>query len=179
MKISKYILLGGLIALGAISVNAQTNFSEWDKDGDNLIEKEEFTLKFQTEFFSAWAKESDERGIIEEGFFKQSYAGLDTDNDYLISDEEWLIGYNYFYDDYLVNEEIGMIDVNKNNKLEYEEYYDVIYNTNYFTDIDLDSDNYISEYELAEYAFNNWDTDDNGVISRYEFNAFKFYYLDV
>jgi Ca2+-binding EF-hand superfamily protein len=173
------LLLGSIIVLSGMSIQAQEIFSEWDEDGDNLLEKEEFTDKFRTEFYSAWAKKSDTRGIIEEGFFEQSYAGLDTDNDNLISDEEWLIGYNYFYDDYLVNEEIGFIDTNNNNKLEYQEYYDVIYNTNYFTDVDLDSDNYISEYELSEYVFNNWDFDNNGVISRYEFNSFKLYYLDV
>ena len=178
MRIIKYIL-GSLIVLGSISVEAQTNFSDWDRNGDNIIEKEEFTHRFQIEFYSAFAKQSDTRGIIKEGFFEKSFAGLDTDNDQFISDEEWLIGYNYFYDDYLVNEEIGTIDINKNNKLEYNEYYEAIYNTNYFTDIDLDSDNYISEYEMAEYAFKNWDIDGNGVLSRSEFDAFKLYYLDV
>ncbi len=168
-----------LIFLFGLGLQAQTTFPEWDKDGDKLIEKHEFTQKFRSEFFPAWADPFDEKGIIEEGFFKKSYAGLDTDNDNLLSDEEWLIGYNYFYDDYVIHEEIGMIDVNKDGKLEYNEYYDVIYNTEYFTDIDSDSDNYISEYELAEFAFNNWDIDGNGVLSKFEFNAFKFYYIDV
>ncbi len=46
-------------------------------------------------------------------------------------------------------------------------------------DVDLDSDNYISDNELAEYVFDNWDVDDNGVLSKYEWNSFNTYYLDV
>ncbi|MGM1057554.1 MAG: hypothetical protein ACQEWG_16835 [Bacteroidota bacterium] len=103
---------------------------------------------------------------------------MDTDNENFLSDEEWLIEYNYFYDDYLVQEEIGFVDVNNDGMIEYDEYYDVNYNTNYFT-VDLDSDNYISEHELAEFVFNNWDIDNNGVLSRYEWNSFKTYYFDV
>lgn len=156
MKITKYIL-AGILFLNAVNIKAQTNFSDWDRDGNNIIEKEEFTDKFQTEFYSAFAKKSDTRGILEEGFFEQSFAGLDTDNDNFISDEEWLISYNYFYKDYLDNGEIASLDLNKNNKLEYDEYYKAVNNSNYFNNIDLDADNYISEYEMAENAFNNWE----------------------
>lgn len=173
------IILSGFLILSTTSLFAQQNFEDWDKDDDYLIEKEEFKDKFTDEYFSAWSEGADPQGILEEGFFRESFAGLDTDNDGFLSDEEWLIGYNYFYEDYLVNEEIGFIDINKDGMIDYDEYYDVIYNTAYFTDVDLDDDNYISEYELAEYVFNNWDTDNNGVLSRYEWNSFKAYYLDV
>lgn len=176
MNYFKILLFTCLISLSGYT---QTTFSEWDKDDDNLIEEHEFELKFADEYYSFWSEDAEPKGIIEEGFFKESFAGLDADNDNYLSDEEWLVGYNYFYDDYIINEEFAYIDTDDDGRLEYDEYYDVIYNTNYFTDVDLDEDNYISEYELAEYVFNNWDTDDNGVISRYEFNAFKAYYLDV
>src|SRR6056297_1277158 len=173
------MILSGFLMLSTMCLFAQANFEDWDEDDDYLIEKEEFKDKFTDEYFSAWSEDAEPQGIIEEGFFKESFAGLDTDNDGFLSDEEWLVGYNYFYEDYLVNEEIGFVDVDDSGNIDYEEYYDVIYDTNYFTDVDLDNDNYISEYELAEYVFNNWDTDDNGVLSRYEWNSFKFYYLDV
>ncbi|WP_156877212.1 hypothetical protein [Salinimicrobium terrae] len=177
MKILQYILSSFLI-LCTTSVFAQQDFDTWDEDDDYLIEKEEFVDKFTSEYYSAWAEGADPQGVIEEGFFRESFAGLDTDNDGFLSDEEWLIGYNYFYDDYLVNE-IAFIDTDDDGLIDYDEYYEVIYDTDYFTDVDLDSDNYISEHELAEYVFNNWDTNDNGVLSRYEWNSFKLYYLDV
>jgi len=79
----------------------------------------------------------------------------------------------------MLNEDMDIVDVNNDGIVSYKEYYDVIYDTSYFTDIDLDSDNYISEYELAEFVFTNWDKNDNGVLSEYEFNRFKWYYLDV
>jgi len=166
-----------LISMSA--VNAQyTTFEDWDKDGDNLIERNEFTDVFAKEFFSVWNAD-DERGLIEEGFFKESYAGLDTDNDGFLTDEEWLVGFNYFYDDYVVEEEMGFVDMNDDGKISYDEYYDVIYDTEMFTDIDMDSDNYISEYELADYVFDNWDFNDSGALSRSEYNRFDWYYLDV
>lgn len=154
------------------------DFDHWDVDNDNVIERHEFTTEFVEEFYNSWDP-SNEKGIIEEGFFEESYAGLDTDNDKMLSDEEWLIGYNFFYDDYLVYEDINMLDSNENGGIEYEEYYNALYDTHFFTDIDLDKDNYISEYELANYVFENWDFNDSGMISRSEFNKFDWYYLDV
>lgn len=178
MKTLKLILSIFLVFF-ATSLFAQQDFDNWDKDDDDRIEKEEFTDVFVDEYYSAWAEGAEPAGIVEEGFFRESFAGLDTDNDNMLSDEEWLVGYNYFYEDYLVNEEIGFIDTDDNGMIDYDEYYEVIYDTDYFTDVDLDSDNYISEYELAEYVFDNWDVDDNGVLSKYEWNSFKIYYLDV
>lgn len=172
------IILSGFIILSNTVLFAQENFDDWDKDEDLVIEKEEFVDKFTKEYYSTWSEGAEPQGILEEGFFRESFAGLDTDNDGFLSDEEWLVGYNYFYDEYLV-EEVGFIDADNDGMIDFDEYYDVIYNTEYFTDVDLDSDNYISEHELAEYVFNNWDIDDNGVLSKYEWNSFKAYYLDV
>lgn len=163
----------------AFQVHSQdTEFSDWDEDGDGLIEKFEFADKFVDQYYSAWEGAQTE-GIIEEGFFQEAFAGLDTDNDNMLSDEEWLIGYNYFFEDYLVYEDIDLIDYDDDDMVDYEEFYDALYSTDFFTDADLDADNYISEYELAEYVFDNWDIDENGVISRSEFNRFDAYYLDV
>lgn len=159
-------------------IGQNTMFSDWDMDGDQVIERYEFATKFVTDYFNS-LDVTDERGLIEEGFFKESYAGLDTDNDNYLSDEEWLVGYNYYYDDYLIYEDVDFVDVDKDGKITYDEYYDALYDTAYFTDIDVDADNYISEYELAYYVFDNWDFDDSQTLSRSEFNQFDWYYYDV
>lgn len=170
------------VIFSAIILNptlAQNNeFANWDDDGDELIEREEFTSKFIDMYFSSWDADNT-RGLVEEGFFEKTYAGLDTDNDNMLSDEEWLIGYNYFYDDYLVYGDIGYADINGDGMVSYDEYYEVMYDTNFYTDTDLDGDNYISEYELANYVFENWDFDESGAISPFEFKRFDNYYLDV
>lgn len=168
------------IMLLAISfANAQnTTFDDWDADNDGLIERNEFTSVFVDEYFSVWNSD-DQQGLIEEGFFKESYAGLDTDNDGFLSDEEWLLGFNYFYDDYILEEEYAFVDVNNDGSISYNEFYDVIYDTEMFTDIDLDADNYITEYELANYVFENWDFNNSGALSKSEYNRFDWYYLDV
>ncbi|MFP8489203.1 hypothetical protein ACKGJO_08865 [Gracilimonas sp. Q87] len=161
------------------AITAQdTSFEDWDEDGDELIERHEFVDKFVDEYFQAWDPEN-EMGLIEEGFFRESFAGLDTDNDNFLSDEEWLIGYNYFYEDYIVYDDMAAIDSDGDGQVDYQEYYDALYESAYFTDIDLDADNYISEFELANYVFENWDTNDSGLINRSEFKQFDEYYLDV
>lgn len=179
MKYVKTIILVALFVGGTLSMFAQNSFKSWDSDKDGYLEKHEFTSKFMDKYFSMWSEDANKMGIIEEGFFKKSYAGLDTDNDRMLSDEEWLLGYNYFYNDYLVYKDVDIVDVNNDGTVSFKEYYDVIYDTHYFTDVDLDNDNYISEYELAEFVFNNWDKNDNGFLSKYEFDRFKQYYLDV
>ncbi len=176
MKYILLIIIGVLINSTALAQN--TSFEDWDQDDDGLIERHEFVDKFVDEYFQAWNPEN-EHGILEEGFFQESFAGLDTDGDRLLSDEEWLIGYNYFFRDYLVYDDIVSVDSDGDGQVEYVEYFDSLYETSYFTDIDLDSDNYISEFELANYVFDNWDTNDSGLINRSEFNQFDEYYLDI
>ena len=177
MNYLKYIII--VLFAGTFITQSQTKFTTWDTNKDYVLDMQEFTDQFTDEFFEFWSDEASAKGIIKEDFFKESYAGLDTDNDNMITDEEWLIGYNYYYDDYLVNEKFIELDVNNNNVLEYNEYYDVVYETEYFTDIDLDADNYISEDELAKFVFNNWDFNDNGLMSKYEFTKLRDYYLDI
>ena len=171
------LLIIAAFTLGAVHAQT-TTFDDWDKDDDGRIERYEFTSVFVKEYFPAWDAD-DDRGLIEEGFFRESYAGLDSDGDGFLSDEEWMIGFNYFYDDYVVYEDYDMVDLNEDGKITYDEYYDVMYDTEYFTDIDMDADNYISEYELADYVFENWDFNDSGTLSKSEFNRFDWYYLDV
>lgn len=181
MKMLNYKILSLLIVMvtSTICLNAQrTSFSDWDTDDDGLIERHEFISVFADEYFSLWEAD-DERGLVEEDFFRESYAGLDTDNDRLLSDEEWILGYNYLYKDYIIEEEYVYVDVNEDGQITYDEFYDVIYDTKMFTDIDVDGDNYISEYELADYVFDNWDFNDSGALSKSEFNRFDWYYLDV
>lgn len=177
-RILRSLFIVSILLFGVSAMAQDSSFSDWDVDDDGVVERYEFTSTFVDDYFPAWNPEN-EKGIIEEGFFKDSYAGLDTDNDGFLSDEEWLIGYNYFYKDYIVYDDVDFIDVNQDGKISYDEYYDALYETSYFTDIDLDEDNYISEYELADFVFNNWDFNDSGTLSRSEFNRFDWYYLDV
>jgi len=176
MKILFTTLFTFIFSFGLMAQDGM-DFANWDKDNDGLIERHEFTDNFTDKYFESWDP-TGEKGVIEEDFFKNTYAGLDTDNDHLLSDEEWLIGYNYYYNDYTVYDEVKYIDTNKDGQIEYNEYYDVLYDSKYFTDVDLDADNYISEHELADFVFGNWDTNDSGTIGRYEFTNFKAYYLD-
>ncbi len=177
-KITLFILSIFSFSLLIAQEKLNTTFSTWDSDADGLIEKHEFVETFVDKYFHVWGEENN-RGMLKENFFKKSYAGLDSDNDNYLSDEEWIIGYNYFYKDYVFDKETYIVDANGDGKIDYDEYYSVVYDTKYFSDIDFDQDNYISEYELAEYVFNNWDINDSGTLSTSEYSRFDWYYLDV
>ncbi len=166
------------ISTPLLLLSQNTMFSDWDLDNDQLIERHEFTTKFIEEYYPNW-EPANEQGIIEKEYYEGSYAALDTDNDNYLSDEEWLLGYNYFIDDYVIYDELGFVDTNEDGMVSYEEYYDALYDTPYFSDIDVDSNGHISEYELAYFVFDNWDFDDSQTLSRSEFNRFDWYYLDV
>ncbi len=162
----------------SLLTSQNTLFTDWDLDGDQLVERHEFTTKFITEYYPNW-EPADEKGIIENDYYENSYAALDTDNDNYLSDEEWLIGYNYFISDYVIYDDPDFVDTDEDGRVSYEEYHDALYDTPYFSDIDVDSDGYISEYELAYFVFDNWDFDNSQTLSRAEFNRFDWYYLDV
>jgi len=168
------------LSVSALTAQKNTTFTEWDSDNDNVIERYEFTAIFVNDYFNDWdIAKNNEEGLIEEDFFKRAYTGLDTDNDNYLSDEEWLIGYNYFFEDYVLFNDINFVDLNEDGNISYQEYYDVLYDTDFFTDIDVDNDEYISEYELANYAFERWDIDGSQTLSRSEFKRFDWYYLDL
>jgi hypothetical protein len=154
------------------------DFIDWDTDADGLIERQEFANKFVEDIFTNWDQQKDV-GMIEDDYFARSYLGLDSDGDNLLSDQEWMVGYNYFYDTYVVHSDMQIYDTNDNGFIDYAEYYDVLYDTPYYAEIDVDNDGFLSEYELAYYVFDEWDFDDSYTISRSEYNAFDWYYLDI
>lgn len=178
MKFYNTLIISLLFTSFAIADNPNLTFDDWDTDNDGLIEKHEFSQTFIENYYDAWDPEG-KQGIVEPGFFKKSYAGLDSDNDNILSDEEWMLGYNYFYDNFIVNDQMTYIDVNADGKVTYKEYYNVLYDTPFYSSVDTDHDNYISEHELAEYCFNNWDFNNSGTISEAEYSRFDWYYLDV
>ncbi len=153
------------------------NFDDFDLDNDGWVEKDEFKAVFIANYWDDWNPDDDEN-LDEDDFYTFTYAIIDVDDDELLTPEEWVYGYDYYYGDYLVDDFVAY-DVDGDGYLEYAEYYDVLYDTDFYATWDIDMDTYLSKAELAENVFELWDTNDTGLMSKSEFNNFKKYYDDI
>jgi hypothetical protein len=168
-----FTFLTCIIPIAAISAD----FGEWDLDKDGKLEKHEFTIKFVEEYFDALSPNST-TGMVEDDFFTSMYAAIDTDDNEKLSDAEWQMGYDFFVDKYVIYESAKPLDADGNGYITYQEFLDSMHDTRIYMDIDVDRDDKISEYELAEFIFESWDTNNSGVISKAEFNRYEDYYLE-
>lgn len=149
---------------------AQDTFSAWDKDNDGYIEKDEFIDTYVSAVYDDWdLTAEDELGM--DDFYVATFDIIDTDDDDILDEDEWDFGYDYYYGDYL-DDDYDLYDIDDDNDIDYTEYYDSLYDSDFFYDWDIDNDDFISEYELAEQVFENWDINDNGLLNRSEYLAF-------
>lgn len=153
------------------------NFADFDKDGDGLIERNEFVGVYTMHYVDGWNK-SDQGGLEDDDFYATIFSIIDVNDSDDIRADEWNTGYDLFHGDYLYDN-FAMYDVNNNGSIEYVEYYDALYDSDYFFSWDVDNDGYIDQYELANAVFENWDLNSNLVINRNEFNILDHYYLEM
>lgn len=173
----KRLILSLLLIIPFAAFAQDKDFSDFDKDGDGLIERYEFVDVFTANYVDDWDN-TDDAGLDDEDFYFTNYAILNIDNNDYIDVDEWRVGYDYFYGDYLFDD-YAMYDADGDGYLEYVEYYDALYDSDYYLSWDVDRDGYLDQYELAYAVFDNWDINDNLVLNRSEFNSFDMYYLDI
>lgn len=157
------------------SFTQDKDFSDFDEDGDGLIERFEFVDVFTDHYIDQWNNTDD--GLNNEGFYKKSFAVFNVNDDVYIDEDEWATGYTYFYGDY-VRDDFDLYDTDGDGFIEYAEYYDAMYDSEYFALWDLDNDGFLTKYELANAIFDNWDINNNALINKSEFKMFDSYYLD-
>jgi len=143
------------------------DFGDFDTNRDNMIQKTEFRSVFMDNYTDDW-NVRDDAGLDDEDFYTTTYYIIDRDNDNLLMKEEWDMGYNYYYGDYLTDD-FTMYDLNRDNYISHEEYVTSLRDTDYFLMWDVDRNQYLSESELADRVFEIWDTNDDGIMSQTEF----------
>lgn len=175
MKVKNFFI--AVFFFSTVALNAQDlSFKYFDKDGDSLVEKQEFRNVF-IEKYQRDLDNVDDRGLDDEDFYTISYNVLDLNNDNIIDPSEWENGYRYYYNKYLIND-LSLYDINKDNYLSYTEYLDALTDTDYFITWDIDRNTFLSEDELAEQVFETWDLNGNEVLSKTEFRKFNSFYKD-
>lgn len=152
-------------------------FNDWDKNKDAMISRSEFVDIFTYHYVDDWNIKDDEH-LDDEDFFVSSYGMWDTDNDEMLSEEEWLYGYDHYYGDYVVVDYLT-VDEDGDGFIQYTEFYDIFDDTDYYTVWDVDADGYLNEFELARMVFNNWDIDNTNFIEVDEYQEFDSLYLDI
>ena len=160
------------------SCNREKNltFSDWDKNNDSVIDHTEFTDVFTANYYDDWNMENDEY-LDDEDFYQVVYNVWDVDDDEQLTEEEWLLGYDYYYGNYVVTG-YKDIDVDDDEYIVFKEYYDAI-GPEFFLEWDLDNDGRLDQSELAQGIFARWDIDNSGVLEKDEYNSFDTYYLDI
>lgn len=169
------LLLITILLLPIVSFTQTRDFTDFDKDGDGLVERNEFVEVFTKHYVDAW-DQTEEGGLDDDDFYATIFAIIDQDDSDDIRADEWNTGFDLFHGDYLYDN-LAMYDVNDNGSIEYVEYYDALYDSDYFVSWDVDNDGYLDQYELANAVFENWDLNSNYVINRNEFNILDHYYL--
>ena len=172
----KFLLL--FLLLSVTSLYSQNmEFTDFDTDNDWWIEKNEFIDKFVKLYSEDWDNTNDTK-LDDEDFYLSTYMLIDKDNDDILDQEEWDFGFEEFFGEYITGN-FDMHDYDDDNIITYEEYFDSLYDTDYFLTWDVDKDTYLSQFELGEAVFENWDRNNNGVLGRGEFNGMDEYFLDI
>lgn len=174
------VLISAILAFLLIAgCNRETNldFYDFDKDESNTIERDEFVEVFTANFYDDWNK-TDDPYLDDEAFHQVVFDVWDVDDDDFMTRDEWTSGYDYYFGNYVVVD-YDDIDLNKDNYIVYDEYYNVIGDTDFFVEWDIDRDLNISEEELANGVFNRWDINNDGVLDLDEYVEFDSFYLDI
>lgn len=161
------ILITSIIVLLSISCEREKDltFSAFDKDNNGTIERAEFQEVFTANFYDDWNQNDDEY-LDDEDCYLSVYEIWDIDNDNLLSEDEWYLGYDYNYGDYIITD-YDAIDIDGDGFIEYSEYTGILDDSDLYLEWDIDASKYLTDKELANGVFNQWDLDkDNKLYQR-------------
>ncbi|MDX1652749.1 MAG: hypothetical protein R3277_09680 [Brumimicrobium sp.] len=178
-----------LIFIGLVQLSAAQNspsydsepdkvtFADFDTDGNEFIDEDEFEVTFTSEFHTDFGSEDDE-SLDDEDFYGFIYAYIDTSGNELVSKKEWKIIDQLFFANFLFKK-FDFYDTDDDNYLSFDEYIEAIYDVEGFDKWDINRDGFVDQNELAEAVFKSWDVDNNGVINRSEYSHIEKYFEDL
>ena len=153
------------------------SFKDWDQNQDNLISKIEFEQTFTQNYYQDW-NHNDDPYLDDEDFLRSVFYVWDENKDEKLNAEEWVLGYDYFYGDYIIDDFV-VVDTDKDGSIDYTEYKTIISPTNMYIDWDQDDNGLIEGNELAFGLFKIWDLDNSQYLELDEYGKFDKYYFDI
>ena len=161
----------GVLVTESITVftSSAAAFNELDANDDDMLNMTEIAGVYQDDF-DEW--DADDDGFInQEEFPDSAFALADADNDDGISEDEWNLGYDNFYNPY-IEDDFATFDADADGILSNDEWNDAFADTEWFGVYDADDDDMIAETEWDEGLFGDWDANDDESIDEDEFDLF-------
>lgn len=144
----------------------------YDLNEDLTLDLQEFSNTYANHFRFG---DSDGDGYLKrEEFYNIQFLNADSNWNTEISLEEWNEGYLRMFGNW-TDKDFSAYDEDKNGKLSGNEWIKVFQESEWFETYDTNSDNFITEQELNEGYFGDWDLNDDGKIDEDEFNNYRPY----
>lgn len=161
----------------ALSFAQTTDFNSADANRDGSLDRSEFNDSYY-DAFSEWDHNQD--GVVSDyELYETQFNRLDQNGDRNLSMEEWDRGYNDIYGDYLESNDFSRYDVDDNDNISSEEFYESFRNTDFFNSYDINRDGVLDRDEINEGVFSNMDKNQDGTLDRNEYDTYSsLYYND-
>jgi hypothetical protein len=153
-------------------------FTEWDTDKNNTIERSEFETNFVKYYISDKKDRNEENYLDKDQYYEFLYSVYDENDDALLNEEEWKFMHAHVFNDYLLNDDFTIYDLNEDKFLGYDEYNAVVENIEFFEDSDEDGNYYVSVSELANAVYDQWNMDGDRGLTKVEFDAFDRFFFN-
>lgn len=172
MKTKLFLTILGscAVSIAYSQIGSDQDFSNWDANNNNRIEKNEY--KLNSNLFDKWDEDKDNK-LSQREIGNEVYKLVDADSDGKIDSIEWnqamlLVNANK---DGNVNVKVSDWDTDRDTKVSKEEFDNNLNSA--FKKWDSNSDNGLSKTEFYNYSFGIMDLNNDGFIAETEFNSIK------
>ncbi|MEP6259931.1 MAG: EF-hand domain-containing protein [Gillisia sp.] len=142
----------------------------FDRNEDGTLDLEEFSETYPNYFQDIWDADGD--GYLDkEEFYNTHFINADYDWNNEISLGEWNEGHLRMFANW-TDKEFSVYDEDKNGKLSKEEWNKIFEASEWFETYDADSNNLVTQIELHNGFFNDWDLNNDGKIDEEEYNKY-------
>lgn len=161
-----------VIATETITVIMEGSFSSFDENNDGVLDENEVANTYQNNF-DAW--DADDDGVLSmEEFYSTTFFNTDADDDNLIDEDEWNVGYESMYSPY-IDDDFVAYDLDNDGFIEETEWNDAFADSVWFDTYDADGDTFITDAEWDTGLYNDWDVDNDGFINDDEYYLYSPY----
>jgi len=149
------------------------SFDGFDQNADGSLDRNEFSNSFPNNF-SNYDVDGDAM-LNEDEFNDANFRNADTNNDGSLDQDEFNAGVAGMYGNYAGEEDFGTFDTDADGTLSMDEFREGFSGTDQFGNYDTNADGTIDDSELSEGYFNDFDRNADGTIDADEYNAYNTY----